>query len=239
MTSTYSTHAAICAKFYTLTLDAHKVAHFVIDKAGVQPGARALFIGGMFEIAAELSLKGFELTLVDYTDEMVALAAKRLPDCRVVRADLRELCFDQEFDAIFVVGRVFTHMTTDIDLRAALESCHKALKPSGILMADNYEDTKIQVTNYFNGRIDVRDEGSVISRISSTRKVSDSPYVVNWRATYSGEIAQEPFAFDDEIDHRAFSRAEFAMHLSQFGFRVIAQGDNFDETSFYSVARRV
>ena len=153
MTSTYSAHAAICAKFYELTMDSSYVADVVFAKARAAIGEQALFVGGMFEIASELASRGMALTVVDYT-------------------------------------------------------------------------------------IDVRDSESTITRTSTTERVTDSPLVVNWRARYSGEIWGKPFTFDDTIEHRAFSRPEFASCVSRAGFQVIEQGDNFNETSFYTLAQR-
>jgi SAM-dependent methyltransferase len=238
MSNTYSAHAAICAKFYELTVDTRYVAEFVFAKARAALGERALFVGGMFEIAGELASRGISLSVVDYTDEMVAVGRNRLPNCSIQKSDLRSLPFHDEFDTIFVVGRVFTHMTSDSDLLAALESCRRSLRPNGKLMADNYEDSRIEVTDYFNGRIDARDSNSTITRISTTERVTESPLVVNWRARYFGEISGKPFAFDDVIAHRAFSRTEFTTYLSKAGFQVIEQGNNFDETSFYTLAER-
>jgi SAM-dependent methyltransferase len=239
MTNTYSAHAAICSKFYELTLNARHVADFVFAKGRAVNGEKALFVGGMFEIAGELALRGLSLTVVDYTDEMVAVGASRLPNCCVQKSDLRNLPFHETFDTIFVVGRVFTHMIPDADLLTALESCRRSLKPNGKLLVDNYEDSRIQVTDYFNGRIDAQDDQATISRISTTERLSEVPLVVTWRARYHGKMDGRSFAFEDAMEHRAFSRAEFASYLSQAGFQLLEQGDNFDETSFYTLAKRV
>jgi SAM-dependent methyltransferase len=234
----YSTHAAVYTKFYQLTLDSGSVSEFIRAKSEARLGQRALFVGGMFELAAGLLSSGIAVTVVDYTDEMVELAKRRLPNCPCQRADLRNLPFDSEFDLVFVVGRVFTHMITDGDLLAALDSCRRSLKPGGRLLADNYEDTRIQKTHYFNSTIKVADKDSEISRVSTTEFVSSSPFCVTVRASYSGNLHGQDFEFDDVIAHRAFGRTEFARHLSDGKLRVIDQGDNFDETSFYTVALR-
>ncbi len=238
MSHTYSTYAEICSLFYDLTLNAQTVADFVASRCRVSAGERVLFVGGMFQVAARLQSKGLLLTAVDYTDEMVATGRKKLPEAQVVKADLRNLPFDSEFDAVFVVGRVLTHMTTDEDLLQALASCQRALVSSGKLFADNYEDTRIQTTNYFNGRIVVGDTKTNIIRESTTERINEAPFVVKWRANYSGDLNGVPFHFSDSMDHRAFSRGEFSRYLSSAGFHVQEQGDNFDETSFYTVAMK-
>ena len=139
---------------------------------------------------------------------------------------------------MFVIGRVFTHMTTDKDLSEALSSCRRALRPSGKFFVDNYEDSRIEVTKYFNGVIEVSEGDCAIVRASTTSRVSDSPFVVNWKAEYSGLFGGERFQFRDSIDHRAFSRSEFSRYLGGAGFEVLHQGDNFDETSFYTLSER-
>src|SRR5688572_16221298 len=128
MSSTYTEHANVCAKFYQLAIDSAHVAKFICENSRATAGQTALFIGGMFDIAAELKARGLELTLSDYTDEMVELARLRFPTERVEKADLRSLPFRNEFDLVLVVGRVFTHMTSDADLSAALTSCRKSLR---------------------------------------------------------------------------------------------------------------
>jgi len=190
-------------------------------------------------VADHLASFGSRLTVVDYTDEMVELGKQRLPTCEVVKADLRALPFKEQFDAVLVVGRVFTHMVTDEDLTAGLQSCLRSLKPSGRLFADNYEDSRIQVTTYFNGIIRANDEaGCSIVRTSSTKRISVVPFVVDWTAQYNGVIEGNSFSFSDSIQHRAFSRPEFAAQLGGQAFDVLAQGDNFDETSFYTLAQK-
>jgi SAM-dependent methyltransferase len=238
MSNTYSHYADICTKFYELTTPPEAVAQFVFEKCHAEPGQHALFVGGMFGVAAALVNQGLQLTIVDYTDEMVELGRRRVPSATVLKSDIRELPFKGEFDLVLVVGRVLTHMTTDSDLDRALHSCRGALRGGGTLFADNYEDTKIQKTNYFNGRIEGRDSSSQILRVSTTTQISGQPLVVRWDAEYSGEFDGAPFHFRDSIDHRAFSRQEFADCLRSAGFTAITQGDNFDETSFYSVAKR-
>jgi SAM-dependent methyltransferase len=235
--STYSTHAAICAKFYDLTLSGESVSKFVFEKSESKPGDAGLFVGGMFEVAKGLCNKGVDLTVVDYTDEMVAVGKAKLPGVRVEKADLRHLSYEGQFDIVFVVGRVFTHMISQEDLFRGLSACRRSLRPGGRLFFDNYEDSKIQVTSYFNGTAEAGESDTLILRKSSTTRVSESPYVVRWDAEYSGTFEGEKFSFSDSMDHRAFSRMEVCRLLPDFGFEVLVQGDNFDETSFFTLAR--
>ncbi len=181
---TYGAQARICTLFYDLNNNPDDIASFIESKTGPLGGKRVLFIGGFFSVAKIFSDKGIAITISDYTDEMVAEGKKRLPACRLVKADVRELPFQHEFDIILLVGRVFTHMFDDADANKALLSMKKSLKPGGLLLFDNYEDSKIGKTNYFNGEINVSGPGISIRRISSTQLISKKPFVVNWKAQY-------------------------------------------------------
>lgn len=236
MSDTYTRFAAICAQFYELTIESAAVARFLVEKTALARGERVLFVGGLFGVAASLARMGFELTVVDYSEDMTRIAATQIPTARVLTADLRSLPFNEEFHVVLVPGRVFTHMLSDADLQAAVESCRRSLLPNGRLFADNYESDKIEVTSYFNGRITCSGPDISILRTSTTERLSTTPHIVSWRAHYTGEQAGTDFDFSDSIDHRAFTRNEFATHLSSFD--ILEQGPNFDETSFYTVAAR-
>lgn len=188
-------------------------------------------------MARGLSVRGLHMTVVDYTDDMVEVGRGKLPGIRVEKADLRSLPYSAEFDSVFLIGRVFTHMTSDDDLAMALTACRRALKKDGRLFFDNYEDSKIQRTDYFNGLVKCSDVETSIERRSTTTKISDTPYVVRWDATYSGRFNGTSFSFSDSIPHRAFSRSEISRILPEFGFALMCQGDNFDDTSFYTLAK--
>lgn len=38
---------------------------------------------------------------------------------------------------------------------------------------------------------------------------------------------------------RAWSRQEILQYLEKAGFKLLEQGDNFDETSFYNLAKKI
>ncbi len=234
----YSNLAGICKKFYDLIINAKEVADFADRRISRFKPKNILFVGGFFSVAKELIKKGYIVTVADYTDEMVEEGKKRLPETRVVKADIRNLPFENEFDAVLVIGRVFTHMYSDEEVRRALQAVRKSLKPNGILLFDNYEDIKITKTDYFNGKITVKDSNIEIIRDSSTARVSKTPFIVNWKAIYSVKEGGKLQKFNDEMKHRAFSREEVKRNLEKNGFKQIEAGDNFDDTSFYSIAQK-
>ncbi|MBS3106548.1 methyltransferase domain-containing protein [Candidatus Woesearchaeota archaeon] len=233
----YSELASLCANFYDHLIDAKSVADFVEKRISRFHPKELLFIGGFFSVAKELEKRGYSLTVIDYTDEMAAEARKRLPGTRIIKADIRNLPFRNEFDAVLAIGRVFTHMGSDEDAKKALQSMKAALKQGGILLFDNYEDTKIGKTPYFTDVVKVKKGDSEIVRTSSLVTLSKNHYL--WKSDYEFKEGKEKKIFHDEMEHRAFSRNEIRNVLVENGLAFIEDGDNFDETSFYTLAKLV
>ena len=64
-------------------------------------------------------LKGeFEMTLVDLSDEMLAVSRQLNPECEHIRGDMRTLRLGRTFDAVFVHDAI-DYMITEADLRRA------------------------------------------------------------------------------------------------------------------------
>ena len=133
MNRTYGTHSDICTRFYDLVYDPDLVARFILDKLDPLSAKSGLFIGGMFLIAKQLISCGIDLTISDYSDEMIVQGNQRLPESNFVLADLKALPFKNQFDSILVVGRVFTHMLTDLDASNALRGIYESLRSGGII----------------------------------------------------------------------------------------------------------
>lgn len=237
-TNTYSEFSEFCVRFYDLVVEANVVADFVLSKLGDCRGKSVLFVGGFFQVAKQLHARGLELTVVDYTDEMVSLGRQQLEGIRVEKADLAALEYLEEFDVVIVIGRVFTHLLSAEAAHSALAGVYRALKPKGLALIDNYESSKIEKTDYFNGRVRVEDQQLLIIRDSSTKRISTTPHVVEWSARYHVTEGGQEVVFSDTMPQRAFSREEMDALCKAHGFGVCQQGDNFDETSFYTLMQQ-
>jgi len=75
----------------------------------------------------------FRMTLSDLSREMLAVSRTLNPECEHVQGDMRTLRLGRTFDAVFVHDAV-EYMTTEIDLRAAMETAFLHCKPGGIAL---------------------------------------------------------------------------------------------------------
>ena len=75
----------------------------------------------------------FAMTLVEPADGMRELSRKLNPGCIHLKGDMRSVRLGRTFDAVFVHDAVM-YMTTEDDLRAALETVATHLAPGGVAL---------------------------------------------------------------------------------------------------------
>jgi trans-aconitate methyltransferase len=73
----------------------------------------------------------FAMTLVDLSEHMLAVSRELNPDCEHQQGDMRTLRLERTFDAVFVHDAV-DYMTTEADLRLAIETAFVHCRPAGV-----------------------------------------------------------------------------------------------------------
>ena len=98
--------------------------------------------------------KHFQMTLVDLSPRMLALSKTINPQCEHKRGDMRTLRLRREFDAVFVHDAVM-YMTTEADLRAAIETAFGHTKRGGAaLFAPDYTRETFEPSTHSGGHDD-------------------------------------------------------------------------------------
>ncbi|WP_224364511.1 class I SAM-dependent methyltransferase [Hyalangium versicolor] len=77
--------------------------------------------------------KEFSLTLVEPSERMREVSRALNPECEHLPGDMRSVRLGRLFDAVFVHDAVM-YMTTEADLRAALETVTIHLRPGGVAL---------------------------------------------------------------------------------------------------------
>jgi len=78
--------------------------------------------------------KHFRVTGVDVSRGMLAIARKRNPEAAYVRGDMRTVRLNERFDAVAFPESI-GYMTTLRELRRAVGTANRHLKPGGVLLA--------------------------------------------------------------------------------------------------------
>lgn len=129
--NTYNKIANIYTKEYFEDLSD---APFIDKFIGLLPSkARVLDIGsGPGQFSKYLKEKGFEVSGVDYSDEMVAIAREKVPSVPFQKMDMRKLEFGPEtFDGLLVAYSLI-HIPSD-EIPETLKGFNRVLKPNGYI----------------------------------------------------------------------------------------------------------
>src|SRR5215472_7796837 len=103
-----------------------EAAHLAAVFAAVTPPVRQVLDLGSGGGHVAAHLKGrFALTLVDLSEEMLAVSRRLNPECEHVRGDMRTVRLGRVFDAV-------DYMTGEDDLRQVIETAFAHCRPGGL-----------------------------------------------------------------------------------------------------------
>jgi SAM-dependent methyltransferase len=77
--------------------------------------------------------KRFRMVLVDRSPGMLGVSRQLNPECEHVEGDMRSVRLGRRFDGVFVHDAV-AYMTTEADLRRAIETAHAHCEPGGAVL---------------------------------------------------------------------------------------------------------
>lgn len=241
----YSDLSEVCHSFYRMYFPHERIASSVDSILKKHNCKDIVFFGGLVYVAQILHEKGYNLTFVDYTEEMVCEAKKILDDVDFIVSDMRTFNLDEKKDAIILMGRIMTYMYTDTDVVRALSAFRDSLKSGGIVIMDNYETGIIDKGDYFNGTVELKDNKNnnhTLRRISTIKQKKDHPALYEWDCVYediSCANKKDIIRLSDK-GHilRAFTKDEIEMLVEKSGLRFIAHMQNFEKRSFITIAQK-
>ncbi|HEX6933774.1 MAG TPA: class I SAM-dependent methyltransferase [Streptosporangiaceae bacterium] len=127
------------ARFYDLIMgdrsrDIARVREYITR---LHPTARSVLeLGcGTGAMLAGLS-RAYEVTGVDRSPQMLAVAARTVPAARLVEADITRFSLGTTFDVVICVFDTVNHLPSLADWRALFGRVHEHLAPGGLLVFD-------------------------------------------------------------------------------------------------------
>jgi predicted TPR repeat methyltransferase len=98
---------------------------------------------------AALAAHGFDLEGVDLSEEMLAVAARRVPDVPLHQGDMRTFRLGRRFDAVVCLFSAIGYMTTLEDLAMAVANLRDHLVPGGVMVVEPW----FQPDNWHDGAV--------------------------------------------------------------------------------------
>jgi SAM-dependent methyltransferase len=114
----------------------------VVDDVGDGHARTLLELGsGGGNNASHLKAR-FECTLTDISPEMLELSRTLNPECEHLEGDMRTVLLGRTFDVVFIHDAI-SYLTTEDDLRAALETAAVHARPGGVVILTPDATTEI------------------------------------------------------------------------------------------------
>jgi len=192
-------------------------AEFVINAMGLTPGAQVLDVGcGYGRHAMELAARGFHVVGLDLSTPLLVRggeeAHRRGLTINFVRGDMRELDFENQFDATYCLFSTFGYFDDETN-KKTLQNVARALKPGGKVLVEilnrDYVIADLPTRVWWEGDGCVVLEEVELNYFSSRIQVNRSVVFDDGRQ------------LEQEISVRAYSLHEVGKLMHAAGFRVL------------------
>jgi SAM-dependent methyltransferase len=159
----------------------------------------------------------FAVTLVDPAPGMLAVSRALNPECEHVEGDMRTVRLDRQFDAVFVHDAV-CYMTTEDDVRRAVETAWLHCKPQGaVLFAPDHVRENFAPGTDLGGHDGT--DGRALRYLEWTwdPDTSDTTYVVDYAYVLREPDGRTRVEHDRHVEG-LFARADWLRWMSEAGF---------------------
>jgi SAM-dependent methyltransferase len=158
----------------------------------------------------------FDMVLVDPAPGMLAVSRALNPECEHVEGDMRTVRLERQFDCVFVHDAV-CYMTTEADLRAAIETAFVHCAPGGaaLFCPDHLRETFQPSTDH--GGHDGADRSLRYLEWTWDPDPADNTYLVD----YAYVLREADGSAHVELDRHVeglFARGDWLRFLMQAGF---------------------
>jgi len=218
MTQLYSTLAEIYHEMYQHVFDYEKEFNFYDDLLKTNNCHTILELGcGSGMLARRFMANGYDYLGLDLYNEMLDIARREIPSDRFIQCDMRNLSFDQQFDAILITGRSLAYVIDNQGIIDTFNGVHKSLKNNGLLVFGIFDANQI-FHNFDDFEQNIEHNNKKIRRISHLEKNLATGWTYDWFAKYIIMKDNQISEHDDVTTLRAFTTDEITLFLKLTGF---------------------
>src|SRR5688572_11928375 len=187
-----------------------------LENASERPLRTLLELGSGGGNNASYLKKRFEMTLVDLSDGMLEVSRELNPECEHIQGDMRSARLGREFDGVFVHDAV-CYMTTEADLRAAIETAFIHCAPGGaVLFAPDHVRENFSTSSSHGGE-DGDAESVRYLEWTWDPDPRDTMYVVDYAIMLRSRDGSVRVEHDHHVEG-LFSRDDWLRFLTEAGF---------------------
>jgi SAM-dependent methyltransferase len=190
----------------------------VVDDVAIGDARTLLELGsGGGNNASHLKAR-FNCTLTDISPEMLALSRTLNPECEHLEGDMRTLRLGRTFDVVFAHDAI-SYLTTEDDLRAAVETAAAHVRPGGVVILTPDATTETFEPKTDHGGHDGED-GRSLRYLEWTHAATGSTYDVDYLIIARGPGDAVRVVHDRHV-LGVFPRATWERLVSEAGIELV------------------
>jgi len=182
-------------------------------------------------LARRFIAHGYDYLGLDLFNEMLDIARSEVHSGRFVQGDMRDLTFNQQFDAVLITGRSLAYIIENKGILDTLKGICQSLKDKGLLVFDVFEANRI-FDNFNDFEQIIEHNNTKIKRVSKLTMNLSTGWTYDWNARYIIEKGGEVNEYDDVTTLRAFMKDEILLFLKLAGFKT---RETFDEAKTFTI----
>lgn len=180
----------------------------------LEPSSRVLDLCcGTGQIAAALALKGFDVTGLDNSPEMLQHAKENAPRARFIKADARDFKFKEKFDAVVSTFDSVNHFLSLDDVEKVFRSVRVSLSTNGIFVFD-VNTSRAFTENLNDDTAIVEDDNVCAIRADYDYKTKIGRYDITMFRLIKGKWKRS----DAVIEEKCFALKDLKQRLKRAGF---------------------
>lgn len=168
-----------------------------------------------------LSQEGYDVTGLDGSQNMLNVLKRKARGAnvklRVLRKDMRDMDFTNEFDAIICMNTAFLYLLKDEDILQVLNAFHKALKPGGVAIIDIMNFISL-LGGYKEDIVEIYSRDGVKIERAVKHSIEDVPAIWNHHEFGVIEDNGETITYRELHRFRMLNYNEMCRFLDEAGF---------------------
>lgn len=171
---------------------------------------------GTGQIASALSEKGFSVTGLDNSPEMLAFAKVNAPEAKFIKGDARDFKLKEKFDVVVSTFDSINHFLSLDDVEEVFNSVHACLTKNGLFVFD-INTSRAFIENLDDDTAIVEDDNVCVVRADYDYETKTGRYDI----TMFRLIEDKWKRTDAVIEEKCFSLKDLKQRLKRAGFSSI------------------
>lgn len=169
--------------------------------------------------------KGFHVTGIDLSHDMVAVANERKNENNTIdflQGDVRTLNLNKTFDVVMSLFHVMSYQTSDEDLHKAFTTAYNHLEPGGIFVFDCWYGPGVLTDRPTIRNKHLENNELLVERLSTPKMYANDNCVdVIFDVKITDKASQQQYNIHEVHKMRYLFLPELMQHLTAVGFKTI------------------